>query len=170
MNSQVKVISLEEDNVEGNETYNEKTKLIYKVLLVLGMMSIIGSLLTGVMTYMNVGYSDTFMTNWRNALFTAYAVMPIGFVLMGLFTKLINQLLPNTGVHTRNLIVGGLMALIMESLLAFSTAVNVIGFTNHSDLFTGWLEGFLAALPLGLTLMIITSMTIKPKIERFLKS
>ena len=89
---------------------------------------------------------------------------------MGLFTKLINQLLPNTGVHTRNLIVGGLMALIMESLLAFSTAVNVNGFTNHSDLFTGWLEGFLAALPLGLTLMIITSMTIKPKIERFLKS
>lgn len=161
-------------NTETNNTIpaddNGKTPLFYKVLVIFGMMSVIGGILTGVMTYMNVGFSDTFFTTWRNALLSAYAVMPIGILLMGLLTKLVYQLLPDSGKHIRNIVVGSLMALIMESLLAFSTAANTIGFSNYNDLFTGWSQGFLAALPVGLTLMIISSMTIKPKIEQFIKS
>ena len=148
----------------------KKTPLLYKVLLILTMMTVIGGLLTGVMTYMNVGYSDTFFHDWSRALLAAFAIMPIGFLLMGLITKTISQMLPNTQAYKRNLITGILMACIMESMLAFSTAAKTIGFADQAAFLNGWLEGFLVALPVGLTLMVIMSMTIKPKIEAFLKS
>ncbi len=35
---------------------------------------------------------------------------------------------------------------------------------------TGWFKSFIAALPVGLTIMTVMSMTVKPKIETFLKS
>ena len=54
--------------------------------------------------------------------------------------------------------------------MALSTAINNIGLSSQAALFSHWLDALLAALPLGLTLMVITSLTIKPKIERFLKS
>jgi len=168
-NNDYTMITFEENNLV-NEESTRKNSLFYKAIVILAMISVMGGLLTGVMTYMNVGDSENFMTSWRNALLSAYAVMPVGIILIGLITKFINKIMPNSGVHQRNFIIGGLMAVIMESLLAFSTSLNLNGFSNHSALFTGWLEGFLAALPLGLTLVIIISMTIKPKIERFLKS
>ena len=62
------------------------------------------------------------------------------------------------------------MALIMESVMAFVTATNNIGYADMGVFVTGWAEGLLAALPIGLTIMLIMSVTVKPKIERFLKS
>jgi uncharacterized membrane protein YkgB len=79
-----------------------KTPVIYKVLLVLGMMSVIGGTLTGVMTYMNVGYTDTFFTDWRNAFLSALVVMPVGFIMMALLTKLFEKLFPDIHHHKRN--------------------------------------------------------------------
>jgi hypothetical protein len=160
-------------NAQAELTFSQapqKNPLIYKVMVIMGLMSIIGGLLTGVMTYMNVGYSNTFFIDWRNALLSAFAVMPIGILLMALITKAINQILPDASAHKRNLITGGIMACIMESLLAFSTAANTVGFSNYANFLTAWLQGFLAALPVGLAIMATLSMTIKPKIEQFIKS
>jgi hypothetical protein len=149
---------------------SRKTPLGQKVLIIFAMMTLMAGLLTAVMTYVNIGFSEAFLRVWRNALLSAYVIMPLGILLMALFTKLTNQLMPRVSKHGKNMVVGGLMALTMESLLAFSTAANTLGFTNYHSFFTAWLDGFLAALPVGLTLMIISSMTIKPKIENFLKS
>ncbi|MGR5152607.1 hypothetical protein [Photobacterium swingsii] len=72
------------------------------------------------------------------------------------------KLLPLLEESKRNLMVGVAMAL--------STALNNVGMANSGELFTAWLNGLLAALPIALTLMVTVSMTIKPKIERFLRS
>ena len=151
-------------------TNGKKTPLLHKVLVVLAIMTVMGGLLTGIMTYMNVGYTSSFFVDWSKALLSAFAVMPIGILLIGLITKGVNRLLPDMKAHKRNLIVGVLMACAMESMLAFSTATNTIGFSDTAAFLHGWLVGFLAALPVGVTLMIIISLTIKPKIETFLKS
>ncbi|MDO6682469.1 MULTISPECIES: DUF2798 domain-containing protein [unclassified Oceanobacter] len=148
----------------------EKTLLLYKILTVLAIMSVIGGSLTAVMTYMNVGYSDDFLAAWRGAFLSALVIMPVGILLMGLVSKLIGLWLPNKTELTRNLLAGSIMACLMESILAFSTAVNTTGFADNEALLHGWLDGFLAALPLGLVLMLMMSLTIKPKLERFLKS
>jgi hypothetical protein len=96
--------------------------------------------------------------------------MPIGVVMMTLVTKLVAKVLPNYGEKARNLVVGLIMAFIMESIMAFVTAANNIGFSDTSAFTSGWFNGFIAALPIGLTIMVVMSMTVKPKLERFMKS
>ncbi|WP_411990789.1 DUF2798 domain-containing protein [Agarivorans sp. DSG3-1] len=145
--------------------------LFYKILVVLAMMSVIAGTLTGVMTYIQVGYSDSFVVIWLEAfLTTAVILMPVGLVMMSLVSKLIAKLLPHIAESARNPIVGVIMAVIMESIMAFTTTAKNIGFANRSEFASAWLEVFLVALPVGLSLMLIISMTVKPKIEKFLKS
>lgn len=149
----------------------ERTSLLYKILVVMGMMTLMGGTLTGVMTYLNIGYSNTFLTDWLHSFLTAaLTVMPLGFGMMALLTKLAETLLPNSSEQRRNLIIGIAMACIMESGMAFATVMNNIGFADRALFLSSWLQGVIGALPVALTLMTITSMTIKPKIEQILKS
>ncbi len=152
-------------------TDQNKTPVVYKVLVVFAMMTLMGGSLTGVMTYINLGYTSSFLSDWLSAFFvTAVTVMPAGVLVMTLLTKAAEKLLPKLKENKRNLVVGVAMALIMESAMALSTALNNVGMANSGELFTAWLNGLLAALPIALTLMVTVSMTIKPKIERFLRS
>ncbi|MGR5092351.1 DUF2798 domain-containing protein [Vibrio maritimus] len=150
---------------------NKKTPVLLKVLVMVSMISLVGGSLTAVMTYMNVGFGETFVHQWLSSFaLAALVMMPVGMGMMTLMTKLIGKLMPEKSEHIRNLVVGLIMAVVMESLLAFVTAANTIGFSDASDFTTGWFNGFIAALPVGLTIMIVMSLTIKPKIEKFLKS
>jgi len=161
----------------GSETgiflYSEssgRSPLVYKVLVVMAMISVMGGSLTGLMTCINVGYSSGFFSDWATSFLGALVLMPAGFLLMGLITKLVGRWMPESTEVTQNLVTGALMACCMESAMAFATAANTIGFSSHDDFLAGWREGFLGALPLGLALMVTVSLTIKPKIEKFLKS
>lgn len=134
-------------------------------------MLTIGGSLTAVMTYMNVGFGEAFIGNWLSSLALVVVIMmPIGMVMMTLVTKLVAKVLPNYGEKARNLIVGLIMAFIMESIMAFVTAANNIGFSDTSAFTSGWFNGFIAALPIGPAIMVVMSMTVKPKLERFMKS
>ncbi|MFA0438994.1 DUF2798 domain-containing protein [Vibrio sp. 10N.286.49.B1] len=148
-----------------------KTPLGYKVVVVIGMMMLMGGSLTGVMTYVNVGYSDAFVSDWlRSFLTVAVTVMPAGMFLMGVMTKLFEHLMPDSNEKKRNLAIGMSMAVVMESLMAFTTALNNIGFSDPSAFLSAWFNGLVAALPVALVLMTVISITVKPKLERFLKS
>ncbi|MEZ8057820.1 DUF2798 domain-containing protein [Vibrio splendidus] len=147
------------------------TPVLHKALVMMSLMLTIGGSLTAVMTYMNVGFGEEFISNWLSSLALAVVIMmPIGMVIMTLVTKVTAKALPNYGEKARNLIVGLIMAFIMESIMAFVTAANNIGFSDTSAFTSGWFNGFIAALPIGLTIMVVMSMTVKPKLERFMKS
>lgn len=159
------------DNTLQLATDDKRTPLYQKILVVIGMMTLMAGTLTGVMTYMNTGFNESFYLQWLQAFLTAAFVMaPVGFTTMSLLTIGIKRLLPNASETKRNLVIGLLMAVIMESLMAFTTTATTLGFADSALFFTGWLSGFLAALPVGLVLMVVVSATIKPKVERFLKS
>lgn len=148
-----------------------KTPLIHKIALVLSVMLCIGGTLTAVMTYMQVGYDQNFLAHWLQALLSVVIIMmPIGALLMTLLSKAAATRLSQLSEMQRNLLVGVSMAVIMESIMAAITASSNIGFTDSSAFINAWGNGFIAALPVGLTIMVIMSLTIKPKIERFLKS
>lgn len=147
------------------------TPVLHKALVIMSLMLTIGGSLTAVMTYMNVGFGEAFISNWLSSLALAVVIMmPIGMVMMTLVTKVTAKALPSYGEKARNLIVGLIMAFIMESIMAFVTAANNIGFSDTSAFTSGWFNGFIAALPIGLTIMVVMSMTVKPKLERFMKS
>ncbi|HAS6160102.1 TPA: DUF2798 domain-containing protein [Vibrio vulnificus] len=149
----------------------KKTPIIQKVLVMLGMVSLMGGTITGTMTYPNLGFTETFFFDWATNFFTALVtVIPVGFTMMALLTKGAEKLLPNMAAKARDALVGVIMALIMESGMAFTSAYNSVGLDNQSEFVTAWMDGVLGALPVALVLMITVSMTIKPKVERFLKS
>ncbi|RKF18000.1 DUF2798 domain-containing protein [Alginatibacterium sediminis] len=156
-----------------NATASEPTKnpLIYKIAVVMGLMMTIGGSLTGAMTYMQLGFDQSFFSNWLQSFIgVAIFMMPLGFVFTTTLTLLTNKLLPKLSEMKRNLIVGLLMAVLMESMMAFVTTVNNIGLESRADFISGWIDAFVVAIPIGLTLMVTMSLTIKPKIENFLKS
>ncbi len=147
------------------------TPVLYKILVMMSLMLTIGGSLTAVMTYMNVGFGEAFIGNWLSSLALVVVIMmPIGIAMTTLVTKLVAKALPKYSEKVRNLIVGLIMAFIMESIMAFVTAANNIGFSDTSAFTSGWFNGFVAALPVGLTIMVVMSMTIKPKLERFMNS
>ncbi|CAM2893407.1 DUF2798 domain-containing protein [Pseudoalteromonas distincta] len=74
----------------------KKTPLIYKILVIMSVITLIGGTLTGIMTYVNVGVTEQFYADWFTSFISAVLVMaPIGFVMMTLMHKLVNKLLPN---------------------------------------------------------------------------
>ena len=149
----------------------KKTPWWQKLAVILAMMTVVGGSLTGLMTYMNLGFTDTFFASWMSSfVMVLFTVMPAGLILMLSVTVIVTKLTPNMGEKKRNLIVGIGMAIAMESIMAFSTAWNNIGFHDMSAFYSAWSRALLAALPVALVLSTIISMTIKPKIERFLRS
>jgi hypothetical protein len=149
----------------------QKTSIIQKILVMLGMISLMGGTITGTMTYLNLGFTDTFFIDWViNFLTALVTVIPLGFTMMMLLTKGAETLLPNVTVKVRDVLIGVSMALIMESGMAFISAYNDVGLDNQIEFVSAWKGGVLGALPVALVLMITVSMTIKPKVEKFLKS
>ncbi|MEZ9887147.1 DUF2798 domain-containing protein [Vibrio breoganii] len=149
----------------------KRTPLFLKVLAMMGMMTLMGGSITGLMAYLNQGYSELFYAQWIRAFLTAaVTVMPLGFAFMALLTKLAERLFPSSSEKVRNISIGLIMALVMESGMAFSTAVNSVGIADTSMLMSTWLDTLIRALPLALLLMAVVSATLKPKVERFLKN
>lgn len=72
----------------------KKTPVIYKILVMVSIITIVGGSLTGIMTYVNVGASEQFYTDWFTSFISAVLVMaPVGLVIMTLMHKLVNKLL-----------------------------------------------------------------------------
>lgn len=111
----------------------KKTPVIYKIMVMV-MVSIIvfvGGSLTGIMTYTNVGITEHLYMDWFTSFLSAVLVMaPVGLAMTALMNTLVAKLLPKASELKRNLVISVFMALTMESLMAFVTATNNIGFAN----------------------------------------
>ena len=146
-----------------------KTPIWKKVAIIATMMTFIGGPLTGVMTYMNIGLSDSFALAWLKSFALSMLVMaPIGIIMMTLFEKLVTSLLPNLSKLQTNLVIGVMMALVMESVMVTMTTLINVGTADITVYFSAWTSAFTAALPLGLTVGLIMATIIKPRIQKIM--
>lgn len=144
-------------------------QLLKKILVMMGMMTLIGGTFTAIMTYVNIGFSDNFFIKWSESLiFAVLFMMPLGGVFMFLSNKFIKFIFPNLKYILQNILVGICMALCMESIMAISTTINIIGYPSFELFSSFWLKSYLAALPFALIFSPIMTIVIKPKIENFL--
>ncbi|WP_368031375.1 DUF2798 domain-containing protein [Arcobacter sp. s6] len=144
-------------------------QLLKKILVMMGMMTLIGGIFTAIMTYVNIGFSDNFFIKWSESLiFAVLFMMPLGGVFMFLSNKFIKFIFPNLRYILQNILVGICMALCMESIMAISTTINIIGYPSFELFSSFWLKSYLAALPFALIFSPIMTIVIKPKIEKFL--
>lgn len=72
----------------------KKIPVIYKILVMVSIITIVGGSLTGIMTYVNVGVTERFYADWFTSFISTVLVMaPVGLVIMTLMQKLVNKLL-----------------------------------------------------------------------------
>lgn len=148
-----------------------KRPLYQKLMVMATVMTTIGGTLTGIMTYINVGNTDTFLATWFSSFLIAVLVMmPIGLISMTLIGKLIQKVMPKAKKIIQQLITGLSMALIMESVLAGTTAANTVGLESKAAFVDAWGQGFMAALPIGIIIALVMSLFLKPKLDAFMAS
>ncbi|CAH9066537.1 hypothetical protein PSEHALCIP103_03605 [Pseudoalteromonas haloplanktis] len=101
------------------------------VMVMVSIIVFVGGSLTGIMTYTNVGITEHLYMDWFTSFLSAVLVMaPVGLAMTALMNTLVAKLLPKASELKRNLVISVFMALTMESLMAFVTATNNIGFAN----------------------------------------
>lgn len=139
------------------------------VLVLAAFIAVMCSIFTGVMTYRNVGFSDTFFHDWLRAFgMVILTVKPLALMSMWVVSRIVGALMPKAKEATRNLVIGVIMACVMESIMAFMAAASHFGFTDMPMFLAGWWNGLMAALPVSLVVMPIMAMTVKPKIKQLL--
>lgn len=154
-----------------NAGEQKKISLIKKLGIVFSIMSVIAGILTGIMTWANLGFSDTFLSIWGVSFITTIVfLLPILGILMALFSKLVKRAFPKFSALRQNMIIGLLLSIVMQSIMAVITAANAVGFDNFALYGAAWLDAFITAIPVGLVLALILTTVIKPRLEAYLKT
>ncbi|MDX1727949.1 MAG: DUF2798 domain-containing protein [Pseudoalteromonas tetraodonis] len=72
----------------------KKTPVIYKILVMVMMITLVGGFLTYIMTYTNVGITDHFYMDWFTSFLSAVLVMaPIGLAMTAFMNVFVTKLL-----------------------------------------------------------------------------
>jgi hypothetical protein len=144
-------------------------QMIKKIFVMIGMMSLMGGIFIAIMTYVNIGFSDEFFVRWYTSLFFAILVMmPLGGVVMFMANKVIKSTLPELKIFIQNILIGIIMALCMEAIMAIITTLNILGYPNINQFSSFWLRSYLLALPAALVISPLMTIFVKPKLDAYL--
>lgn len=144
-------------------------QIIKKIFVMIGMMSMMGGIFIAIMTYVNIGFSDEFFIRWYTSLFFAILVMmPLGGVVMFMANKVIKSTFPELKIFIQNILIGIIMALCMESIMAIITTLNILGYPDFNQFSSFWLRSYLLALPAALVISPLMTIFIKPKLDAYI--
>ncbi|WP_394183238.1 DUF2798 domain-containing protein [Marinomonas posidonica] len=145
------------------------SKMLQKIAIIASLVTVIGGTLTFVMTWRNLGFGDGFMISWLSTFaLCVLCIAPIGGVISYLVHHLVDGTLPNLSKLKQDLVFGLIMALIMESIMAVVTTINLHGWLAIEVFIKQWGTTFLAALPMGIVFSILMSLVIKRRLTAFL--
>lgn len=145
--------------------------LIQKIAILFAVMSVVAGILTGLMTWANTGFSESFLPNWGISYLKAvFVLLPLAFFLMGLFGKLLSRLLPGLAPLKQRILLGFIMAMLMQSLMALMTAGTEAGFADMALVWQLWTNAFVTAFPVGLVLALTLTTTVRPWLMTMLRA
>lgn len=145
--------------------------LLKKVALVLSIMAVVAGILTAIMTWANLGFSDAFLATWLKSFATAMVVMmPVAGLLMVAFGAVVERHFPGLSPLQQNVLVGLSMSVAMQSIMAVITGYNAVGLADMAAFRAAWVQAFAAAIPVGLALALLVTTVIKPRLQAALKN
>lgn len=128
----------------------------------------IGLVLSGLMTWINVGFGPGFGWMWLKAFAFALPVLPMGLLVMGLMQRLAAPL------------AGPMPAWLFKCVLALGTAVvmetlvsSAVTYSTHglgAGFGAQWTEAFVRSLPVGLLIGLTMSFVIRPRLARWMEA
>ncbi|MBU1294199.1 MAG: DUF2798 domain-containing protein [Gammaproteobacteria bacterium] len=144
------------------------SKKVQKIAIIVSFVIAIGGSLTLLMTWKNIGFTDGFMGAWLSSFaLCVLCIAPIGGVIAFMINRLVNLVFPRLSSVKKNIVFGLIMAVLMESIMAVVTTMNLHGFMVLKDFIDFWLVTFVSALPAGLAISVLMSLVIKPKLAAF---
>jgi predicted secreted protein len=121
------------------------------------------------MTWANTGFSDTFPHLWRVSFLKAvFILLPFAFRLMAQTDKGLSRLIPATPLLKRNILLGLIMSVVMQSLMVLVTTGTKVGFADLDVIRTLWQNAFIKAYPVGLALALTA--TVRPWLLAMLRA
>lgn len=136
-----------------------------RLLPLFTLMPLIALILSGVITWINLGWVDGFHQRWLLAFVTALPVMPFGLGTMLLLERVIG---PRLKALPR--VVGGVAlslctAAVMETFMASAVTLSNQGF--GPDFPAQWATAFWRSLPVGVLISLLMGFLIKPRLARW---
>lgn len=135
-----------------------------RLLPALLIMPTIGLLLSGLMTWINLGFGPGFGWMWLKAFAFALPMMPLGLLVMGLIQRMASP------------VDGSMPGWVFKSVLALCTAFTMetlvssaVTYSTHglgADFGAQWAEAFVRSLPVGLLIGLTMSFVIRPQLAR----
>ncbi len=143
-----------------------KLKNLFVMFLI--MLFMVGTI-TAIMTLVNLSPAQPFINTWVNSfIFALVVLLPVGGVLFIGMNKLINQYCLAWSSLQKNLFQGISMAIIMESIIAVVLTVKNGSYESSAQFSQLFFNSLLFALPVGLTLSLVMTLFIKPKLEGYI--
>lgn len=129
----------------------------------------IGLLLSGLITWLNLGWSDDFVARWLRSFVIALPVMPLGMLLMGALDRALSPRLPERlSPLATKLLLASLTTVVMELLM--STVVTLANRGTGDGLGAAWIGAFVKSLPFGLLVGLAMAFLIKPHLDRWVQA
>lgn len=136
-----------------------------RLLPLLIVLPTVGGLLSGLITWINLGWSADFGARWARAFLTALPVMPLGMGVMVALDRVLVPRLPAASPLATKVLLAVLTAVVMESLMA--TAVTLSNRGLGAEFPQWWARAFVQSLPVGLLIGLVMSFVVRPRLQRW---
>ncbi|REL27670.1 hypothetical protein DXX93_14645 [Thalassotalea euphylliae] len=137
--------------------------LLKKLPVILTLIAVIIT----IMTWVNLMTFRGFFDAWSRAfLFALVSVLPIGGLMFLALYQLIRRVFSRWPDMLRNLLLGVVMTLILQSIMALTTTASIQNFNSVNQFFNLYLMSFLYALPVGLLFASVTAVMVNIEIEQ----
>lgn len=144
------------------------SKIVQKIGVIASLVITFGGFLTLLMTWKNIGFTDGFIGAWLSSFaLCVLCIAPIGGVIAFIINRLVTLIFPSFSSVKKNIVFGLVMAVMMESIMAVVTTINLHGFIMIKEFVGFWVVTFVSALPAGLVISVLMSLVIKPKLAAF---
>lgn len=129
----------------------------------------VGLLLSGLITWVNLGWTDDFVARWLHSFAMALPVMPLGLLLMVALDRALSpRQLERLSPLAAKLLLALLTTVVMELLM--STVVTLANRGAGDGLGGAWTAAFVKSLPFGLLVGLAMAFLVKPRLDRWVRA
>ncbi len=123
-------------------------------------------ILSGVITWLNVGWVDDFGARWLRAFATALPVMPLGMLTMLALDRVLSPRLTGLPGVAAKVVLALCTACVMELFMATAVTFSNRGWTDGFAAW--WLAAFVKSLPVGVVIGLVMAFVVKPRLSRWM--
>lgn len=139
-------------------------QILPALLLLPLLLPSVALILSGIMSWANVGFGEQFLHRWAVGFLTSLVVLPMILMCLDTLERLVDRVLGDSHWVARKLVVALLTSCLIESVLAL--AVTVINAPDDVTFAQSWWVAFSRSMPAGVVISLFMCFYMKPRLDR----